>query len=392
MIQGKSKVALNDKVLVVILGLAGLISAADNWVVSPILPAIANGFGVSISQVGVVLTAYMIPYGMMQPVYGFLSDRWGKANILKWIIYGLSLGTIGCALSNSLWMLCFWRAITGFFAAGIIAVSLALIGDSVPVLERQIHVGRFMGIVFLGQGLSVGLGGIFAEYISWRVAFIIFAGAALCIVFFLKKLPKDSPNPINRINRNFFSEVKQVTLTPKGRVIFPLALAAGFLLLGLYSYLGSFLHEVTGLDYLQVGIVVMFYGFACLFAGSQVGNFGKKIGQKKVIINGELLAVVAALLLAAFPYWQTGWLATVSLGVGYIFIQSTLATIAFDVATESKGLPSALVGFGLFGGGGLGTAFSSLLLLQYGYQTLWMVLGAGIILFIFITASLQFEC
>lgn len=388
MIQGNSKVALNDKVLVEILGLAGLISAADNWIVSPILPAIANGFGASISQVGFVLTAYMIPYGMMQPVYGFLSDSWGKAKILQWIIYGLSLGTIGCALSNSLWMLCFWRAIAGFFAAGVIAVSLALIGDNVPFLERQIHVGRFMGIVFLGQGLSVGLGGIFAKYISWRVAFIIFAGAALSIVFFLKKLPKDSPKPINR---NFFSEVKRVTLTPKGRVIFPVALAAGFLLLGLYSYLGSFLHEVAGLDYLQVGIVVMFYGFACLFAGSQVGKLGKNIGQKKVIISGELLAVVAALLLAVFPYWQTGWLATVSLGFGYIFIQSTLATIAFDVATESKGLPSALVGFGLFSGGGLGTAFSSLLLLQHGYQTLWVVFSAGMILLIFITASLRFE-
>ena len=384
MIQGESKV----KVLVGILGLAGLISAADNWIVSPVLPAIATEFGVSISQVGAILTAYMIPYGMMQPIYGFLSDRWGKAKILKWILYGLSLGTIGCALSISLWMLCFWRAITGFFAAGVIAVSLALIGDNVPLLERQIHVGRFMGIVFLGQGLSVGLGGIFAKYISWRLAFIIFSGAALCIVSFLKKLPEDFSN---HINCNFFSEVKRVILTPKGRVIFPVALAAGFLLLGLYSYLGSFMHEVVGLDYVQVGIVVMFYGFACLFAGSQVGKLGKKIGQKKVIISGELLAVVASLLLAVFPYWQTGWLATVSLGGGYIFIQSTLATIAFDVATESKGLPSALVGFGLFGGGGLGTAFSSLLLLQHGYQTLWMVFGVGMTFLIFITASLHFE-
>lgn len=384
----ESKGVFKHETLVGILGLAGFISAADNWIVSPILPAIAAGFGVSISQVGAVLTAYMIPYGMMQPVYGFVSDRLGKVKILQWILCGLSLGTLGCALSSSLWMLCLWRVITGFFAAGVIAVSLALIGDNVPILERQIHVGRFMGIVFLGQGLSVGLGGIFAKYSSWRVAFIIFAVAAFCIVFFLKKLPKDLPKPMQR---SFFPEVKRVTLSPKGRVIFPLALASGFLLLGLYSFLGAFLHEVAGLDYLQVGIVVMFYGFACLFAGSQVGKLVKMIGEKKVILSGGLLAFSASLLLIIFPYWQAGLLATVNLGFGYILIQSTLATIAFDVATESKGLPSALIGLGLFGGGGLGTAFCSLLLSYNGYQMLWMVLGAGIMVFIVITAKLRFD-
>lgn len=374
--------------LVGILGLAGMISAADNWIVSPMLPAIATGFGSSISQVGAVLTAYMIPYGMMQPIYGFISDRWGKVKILEWILYGLSVGTFACAFVTSLWMLCFWRAITGFFAAGVIAVSLALLGDRVPTLERQIHVGRFMGIVFLGQGLSVGLGGFFAKYSSWRVAFVAFALGAVSTIFFLRKIPQDFPS---HVSRDFFAETKQVILSPIGKIIFPLALVSGFLLLGLYSFLGAFLHEVAGLDYLQVGIVVMFYGFACLGAGTQVGKLGKKIGEQQVIINGGLLAFAATVLLL-FPYWQTGWIATVFLGVAYIFIQSTLATLAFDVASESKGLPSALIGFGLFGGGGLGTAVCSLLLSQYGYQILWITLSVGMLLYLCIVRKLYFTC
>ncbi|WP_371367294.1 Putative multidrug resistance protein MdtD [Sporomusa rhizae] len=383
-----NKCAVEYTKLVWLLGFAGFISAADNWVVSPTLPAIAAGFGVSIAQVGIVLTSYMIPYGIMQPVYGFLSDRWGKTRILQWIVAGLALGTIGCSIAASLWMLCLWRIITGFFAAGVIAVSLALIGDTVPLLERQKYVGRFMGIVFLGQGLSVGLGGVFANFISWRVAFIFFAILAFCTVGFLRKLPKDSPKSSHC---NFFLETKRVTLSPKGLVIFPLALATGFLLLGLYSYLGAFLHEITGLDFLQVGLIVMFYGFACLAAGSQVGKLAQKIGSQKTIILGAFLSLITAFLLTTFPYWQAGLLATISLGMGYIFIQSTLATIAFDIASENKGLPSALIGLGLFGGGGLGTALGSLLLSLGGYQTLWLFFGSGIILFIFITAKLHFE-
>ncbi len=386
--QRENEAVLKKNTLVLILGLAGFISAADNWFVSPVLPAIAKGFNTVVTQAGNILTAYMIPYGIMQPFYGFVSDRWGKAKVLKWIVFGLALGTVGCAFAGSLRMLCLWRAITGFFAAGIIAVSLALIGDNVLPQERQVYVGKFMGILFFGQGLSVGLGGVLAKYFSWRIAFGFFAVMAACVLLFLQRVPNYSPF---RLRVKFLSEVKRVVLTQKGRIIFPLAMVTGFLLLGLYSYLGAYLHEVTGLDYLQVGIVVMFYGFSCMLAGSQVGKLEQKLGRKKIVIIGGCFALSAALLLIVFSGWQTGWVATISLGFGYIFIQSTLATIAFDVATESKGLPSALVGLGLFGGGGLGSAFSSWLLHQGGYSILWLTFSIGMMIFIMIAAKLRFD-
>lgn len=55
--------------LVLILGFSGFISAANSWFVSPVLPAISNSFGTSIAQAGIILTAYMIPYGIMQPLH-----------------------------------------------------------------------------------------------------------------------------------------------------------------------------------------------------------------------------------------------------------------------------------------------------------------------------------
>lgn len=375
---------LNNKTLIWKLSVAGFISAADNWVISPILPAIASEFDISITQAGAILTAYLIPYGIMQPVYGFLSDRFGKAKLLQWIVAGLALGTIGCFSANSLWILCFWRSVTGFFAAGIIAVSLALIGDTVPISERQKYVGIFIGIVFLGQGLSAGLGGVFAKYISWRTSFAFFAIAAACTVLLLKKLP---PGMSIHTSHKFFSEINRVTRSPKGKVIFPLAFFAGFLLLGLYSYLGAFLHEMVELNYLQVGIVIMFFGFSCFLAGGQVGKLEQRIGQKETVIIGGYLALFATVLLIMFPYWEAGCLATISLGFGYIFIQSTLATIAFDVSSNSKGLPSALIGLGLFGGGGLGTLFNSWLLSISSYSILWLTLGIGIFIFILVAAK-----
>lgn len=172
---GGSSPAISGRALVGILGVAGFLSAADNWVVAPLLPAIAAEFGISIPLAGAVITSYLVPYGLMQPVCGFASDRFGKARLLTIMVAGLALGTGACALSESLGMLCLRRVITGFFAAGIVAVSLAAIGDFVPRQERHACVGRFMGMVFLGQGLSVGLGGALAYFVNWRMAFMILA-------------------------------------------------------------------------------------------------------------------------------------------------------------------------------------------------------------------------
>lgn len=377
-----------NKGLILRLGVAGFISAADNWVVSPILPAIANGFNVPISQAGVILTAYLIPYGIMQPVYGYFSDCWGKAKLLRYIAAGLALGTFGCYMADSLWLLCFWRLITGFFAAGIIAVSLALIGDTVLAAERQKYVGIFMGMVFLGQGLSAGLGGVLAQYINWRLTFAAFTLAAVCAIILLTKLP---PGMLCSQDRKFFLEVRRGLLSPKGRMIFPLALLAGFLLLGCYSFVGAYLHESIGLDYWQVGTIIMLFGFSCFLAGGWVGKLEQRIGPKKTIATGGYLALFTTFLLSACPSWPAGCFAVISLGFGYIFIQSTLATIAFEVSSQSKGLPSALIGLGLFGGGGLGTMFAGRLLSISNYLILWMAFGIGILVFLFIVAKLLSE-
>ncbi|MDD3224750.1 MAG: MFS transporter [Clostridium sp.] len=74
-----NKVNINSYTLVLILGFSGFVSADDNWFVSPAILAIASDFSISVSMDGSILTAYMLPYGVMQPVYGFFSDRFSQS-------------------------------------------------------------------------------------------------------------------------------------------------------------------------------------------------------------------------------------------------------------------------------------------------------------------------
>lgn len=360
---------MNKHQIVCVLGLAGFLSAADNWIVSPILPALATYFSTTISCVGFVLTLYLIPYGFMQPVYGFLSDRVGQTRVLLWVVCGLALGTMGCALAPSLPWLGSARFVTGFFAAGAIAVSLAVIGDTFSPSQRQKYVGVFMGIVFLGQGISVGLGGIMVTYLSWRSIFGVFSVLSLIAVFFVARIKGKAPT---QQTRGFLVETINVLGSEKGLAIFPLAAGAGFALLGAYSFLGAYLHAGFHLPYASIGIIIMFFGFSCLLTGILLGKIATVHNRKRNIAIGMGLAIGSLALVCLSHHWALALLAVIALGAGYIFVQSTLATIAFDVSSENKGLPSALIGLGLFGGGGIGTAFGSLLLLHASYQLLFL--------------------
>src|SRR5665811_2087299 len=88
--------------LVLLLGMAGFIVMADNWVVSPILPAISKSVGVSPASAGILIAAYMLPFGIFQLVFGPLADRFGKTRVILGTFTVFAVATALCALGSSL--------------------------------------------------------------------------------------------------------------------------------------------------------------------------------------------------------------------------------------------------------------------------------------------------
>ena len=164
----------SQKKIVVTLGFCGLVSAADNWFVSPALPAIAQTLAIAPAAATIILTAYLTPYGLLQPVCGAIGDAVGRVRLLCIIVAGLAASTVLCAAAPTLEALVAARIVTGCFAAGIISVNQSLVGSVVSEEDRQGAVGLLMGITFTGQGLSAGLGGLICDLVGWRAAFICF--------------------------------------------------------------------------------------------------------------------------------------------------------------------------------------------------------------------------
>lgn len=421
--------------VVAVLGFCGLVSAADNWFVSPALPAIARGLSVLPAAATVVLTAYMVPYGALQPVCGAIADRVGRLRLLRAIVLGLCAGTVLCAAAPSLELLVAARILTGCFAAGIISVSQAFVGDVVEPARRGGAVGMLMGITFTGQGLSAGLGGILTELVGWRVAFASFGilAAAAWILLSTLREPDGAGSRTSggsggvsvagggcsrtsggsgsvsaagghgradgtageararaasgrrgtgaeRPVVAFLAAAVRIFLGPH-RAVFLLACSTGVLFLGVYGLMGTFLNAVCGLGSTEAGLVMMLYGVFCLVGGALSGRLGGRLGLPGVIAVGEASAVAAACALlasAATASWVPALVAAGCLGLGYILVQPTLVTLSMDADPERAGLCTGLIGSGVFIGGGVGSALGGLLLGAGGYLALWGVAAAGL--------------
>jgi predicted MFS family arabinose efflux permease len=356
-----------------ILGLSGFVVMADNWVVSPILPSIAAGIGVDPVRAGLLITAYMIPFGVFQLVFGPLADRFGKRQVITIAMIAFTIGTGLSALGATLTGLAVYRALTGVFAASVMPISLALIGDLFAMEERQGAIGTFMGVSFLGQGLSMAIGGTIAYLAGWRGVFAAYAGLSVIATTLLLVIGSRIPsqrNPQSRILAPFAA-----LLTKRASVLtYVVVLLEGTLILGSFSYLGAYIAHNYHFDNLIIGLIMTAFGALAVLGGRVSGRLAALLGRRSVLTAGLVLACAADLLV----YFAGGMLPALIagvglLGIGFMLAHSTLLTIATEFAAKSRGMAMSLVAFAFMGGGGIGTALGGRLIKAGGFSLLYGV-------------------
>jgi EmrB/QacA subfamily drug resistance transporter len=165
-----SKRARIEILIAVLLGL--FLSALDQTIVGPILPRIVSELH-GVDYYTWVVTAYLLTSTVTVPIYGKLSDLFGRRPML---MVGIGLFLFGSALSGlspTMWQLIAFRAIQGLGAGALFPISLAVIGDLFTPRERGKYQGLFgavFGIAFL---VGPGLGGTITDNFSWHWVFYV---------------------------------------------------------------------------------------------------------------------------------------------------------------------------------------------------------------------------
>ena len=161
-------------ILSIIFGLllAMLLGALDQTIVATAMPTIGRELG-DVEQLPWIVTAYLLSAVAVTPLYGKLSDIYGRRIILLIAIAIFMAGSVACALSPSVPVLAFARALQGAGGGGLISLAQTIIADIVSPRER----GRYqvyIASVFVTSSLAGPvLGGFLAEHIHWSAIFWI---------------------------------------------------------------------------------------------------------------------------------------------------------------------------------------------------------------------------
>ncbi len=183
--------------------LAMFLSALEQTIVAPALPAIGKSLG-GIDDLSWVVTAYLLAATAMTPLFGKLSDIYGRRAILLSAIVIFVAGSVACALAPTIWMLILARGLQGIGGGGLLPIAQTIIADLLSPRERPVVQGR-TSIMFMSASiLGPVLGGLLTDHLHWSlIVWINLPLGAVALVMTeraLRRLPRnDRPHQLDVI-------------------------------------------------------------------------------------------------------------------------------------------------------------------------------------------------
>ncbi|TFZ01691.1 MFS transporter [Ramlibacter rhizophilus] len=338
------------------LALAAFFSGAAIRLCDGLLPRLAADFAITPGEAGAVVIWFSLAYGLMQLVFGPLADRHGKARVICLALAACTVAAAACAFAPRFDVLVGLRVAWGIGAAGVIPLSMALIGDTVPIEERQATLATLLMGTLSGMMAGQLAGGLFADgALGWRGAFGAAAVGYLAVsVLLYVRLRASFAAPPATKSPGFIGPLRGVLSQPWSRWVLAGGFAEGVFLLGPLAYLPAFLHERFGLTLTVASALVALYAVGGLAYALTARHVVRRLGQVRMVVVGGWMMGAGYLAWALSPLAWTAAPVALLVGFGTYLYHNTLQTHATQMAPEARGSAVALFAFCLFMGQGIG--------------------------------------
>lgn len=335
-----------------------------NSMLIPVFPQMKKAMDLTQFQVGLIVTFFSVPAGILIPLAGFLSDRLGRKPIMVPALFIYGLGGLICGfatlfLERPYPLLLVGRVVQGAGAGGTYQLAMALTGDTFQSDERTKALGLLEASNGLGKVLSPILGSLIA-LISWQTPFFVYGilafPIALGVWFFV---PEKEDNRSRDTLYQYWLKLKDV-LQEKAKLLFSsyfVGMTALFLLFGVLSYVSDILESKYGFFGLKKGFILAIPVFSMALTSYLSGLYlsDKQNLWKPIIIGGMVGTAVSLAPLAwiesLVPYLGLLFLAGISIG---IILPPINSLITGATSTDRRGMITCLYGTVRFFGVAIG--------------------------------------
>jgi EmrB/QacA subfamily drug resistance transporter len=407
---------LSHRQILVVMGglMTGMFLAAlDQSIVGTALPRITSELG-GLDKLSWVVTAYMLTATASTPLWGKISDLYGRRLLFQVAIGTFVLGSLLSGFSQNIYELIGFRAVQGLGGGGLMSLALAVIGDVIPPRERGRYQGYFAAVFGTSSVIGPVLGGFFADGPGWQWIFFMnvpIGIIALVITSAALKMPHVRRNhsidylgaavvvgSVSSIllytawtgpDKGWTSGLS-LTLLVLGIVlaflfvfverrasepILPMRLfnnsifsisnvfgaLIGMAMFGAIIFIPVYLQVVDGMSPTKSGLAMLPMVVGIFSTSITAGQIMTKTGRYKAFpILGASVVIVALIMLsrltATSPYWFAG-LAMYVMGAGLGFTMQVIVTVVQNsVDRRDIGVATSSVTFFRQMGGSFGTA------------------------------------
>ena len=305
---------------------------------------IAADLVIDVKTAALLSTAFAFPYALIQPVLGVTGDFFGRTRLMNACVLVMALAALVCAVATNFTLLVAMRIVAGLVAGGVFPVAMALLGDLVPINQRQVAIARLLGIALTANVLGAAISGVIGDLFGWRGVFTILGTFSLLVsvlaFWAFRNTKLATPPPFSRaaVIANF----RGVFADPRAKVCFGAVFLEAIFIQGLFPYVAILLQGIGETRASIAGLLIGCFAAGGIFYSLVVPYLVRAVPQRRLMFAGGAIAAGALALIAFHFPWQVQVAVFAAFGLGFYLLHSCIQVHVTDLSQTARGAAASL--------------------------------------------------
>lgn len=327
--------------------------------VDPVIRQIAQDIGVDVKTAALLSTAYTFPYAIVQPALGTIGDFFGKTRLMNLSLAIVVTSTLICSVASDFSLLVAMRVVAGMVAGGIFPVGMALIGDLVPINERQVAIGRLLAVGLTGNLIGATISGVIGDLFGWRAVFFGIGSFGLIVAitafFVLRGLETAKPKPFNLAAAG--AGFQDVFADPRAKVCFGSVFFEGIFIHGLFPYVALLLLVGGQTHSSYAGIIIGGFGLGGIVYSLILSVLISRMSERRLMLTGAAFACVALVVIALNMPWYVQAVLFTLFGFGFYMLHSCIQLHVTELSHTARGAALSMHSCSFYFGQAIGPVY-----------------------------------